>query len=172
VTERTSWLIKRAEPEDAGAALAILREVAQWLIDIDRPLWRVESFQLDDLRRAALARELVLGLEPSGPVASMLLQTRDDIYWPNDPPGEALYIHKVAVRRSAAGQQWSSRLIAFADQQARDAGARFLRLDTAARIELLSLYQRHGFYVVDGDTHRVDDIVVYRLERSVGTGAR
>jgi GNAT superfamily N-acetyltransferase len=171
VTERTSWLIKRATPEDAGAALAILREVSQWLVDIDRPLWRVESFRIDDLLRAAHAGELVLGYEASGPVASMLLQKRDEIYWPNDPPGEALYIHKVAVRRSAAGRQWSTRLIAFAVQAARNAGARYLRLDTAARTELLSLYQRHGFYVVDNDPRLVDGLLIYRLELPLGTGA-
>jgi GNAT superfamily N-acetyltransferase len=171
VTKRTSWLVTRAEPEDAGAALEILREVAQWLVDIGRPLWRVESFRLDDLERAARGGELVLGFESSGPVASMLLQTRDDIYWPNDPVGEALYIHKVAVRRCAAGQQWSTRLLAFAMEQARDAGARFLRLDTAGRVELLSLYQSQGFYVVDEHPRLVDGIPIYRLELPLGVRA-
>jgi GNAT superfamily N-acetyltransferase len=171
VTTPTSWSIQRAAPDEADAALAILREVAQWLVDTGRPLWPVESFRLDDVRRAALAGELVLGYTEGRPVASMLLQMRDAFYWPNDPPGEALYIHKVAVRRAAAGQHWPSRLIAWARTQAKARGARFLRLDTADRAALLSLYQRHGFYVVDDEPRPVGDLLVYRLERPVGTHA-
>lgn len=163
----TSWFIKRAAPEEAGDALAILREVAQWLVDIGRPLWPVESFQLDAVRRAALAGELILGFAESRPVASMLLQTRDELYWPNDPPGDALYIHKVAVRRCAAGQQWSTRLIAWAREQAQNTGARFLRLDTADRHQLLTLYRRHGFYLVDEQPRCVDGLMIHRLECAV-----
>lgn len=167
----TSWFIKRATPEEAGEALSILREVAQWLVDIGRPLWPVESFQLDAVRRAALAGELILGFAESRPVASMQLQARDERFWPDDPPGEALYMHKVAVRRCAAAQQWSTRLIAWAREEAQNAGARFLRLDTADRHELLALYQRHGFYVVDERPRCVDDLMIYRLELPIGTSA-
>ncbi|HTV91518.1 MAG TPA: GNAT family N-acetyltransferase [Verrucomicrobiae bacterium] len=166
-----SWFIKRAAPQEAGEALAILREVAQWLVDSGRPLWPVESFHLDAVRRAALAGELILGFADAQPVASMLLQTRDDVYWPNDPPGEALYLHKIAVRRCAAGQQWSTRLIAWARERAHDAGAQFLRLDTADRVELLALYRRHGFDVVDDAPRRVGDLLVYRLEHPIGRRA-
>ncbi len=165
----TSWFIKRATPQEAGEALAILREAAQWLVDIGRPLWPVESFHLDAVRRAALAGELILGFAESYPVASMLLQARDELHWPNDPTGEALYLHKLAVRRSAAGQQWSTRLIAWARERAQRAGARFLRLDTADRYELLSLYQRQGFYVIDERPRRVDGLMIYRLELPIGT---
>ena len=167
----TSWSIKRATPEEAAQALAILREAAQWLVDTGRPLWPVESFDLDAVRDAALAGELVLGFAGAQAVASMRLQTRDDVYWPADPPGEALYLHKVAVRRCAAGRQWPTRLIAWAHEQARAAGARYLRLDTADRNELLSLYQRHGFYLVDERPRCVDGLMIHRLELPIGTRA-
>lgn len=167
----TSWFIRRAALEEAGEALAILREVAQWLIDTGRPLWPVESLQLDAVRRAALAGELVLGFTESQPVATMTLQARDESYWPNDPQGEALYVHKVAVRRCAAGQNWCSRLIEWARDRARNAGARFLRLDTAGRPELLSLYQRLGFNVVDEKPRIVAGLMIYRLELTIGDRA-
>ena len=41
----------------------------QWLVDTGRPLWDVESFQLEALRSAARAAEFVLGFEESRPVA-------------------------------------------------------------------------------------------------------
>jgi ribosomal protein S18 acetylase RimI-like enzyme len=164
----TPWLIRWAAAEESGEALAILREAAQWLIDTGRPLWQVESLQLEAVRRAARGGELVLGFAESQPVATMMLQARDDFHWPNDPPGEALYVHKVAVRRCAAGQHWSSRLTVWARDRARISGARFLRLDTACRPELLSLYQRLGFYVVDERPRLVDGLAIHRLEQPIG----
>ncbi len=166
-----SWLIRRAALEETGDALAILREVAQWLIDAGRPLWPVESLQLEAVHRAALAGELVLGFEESRPVATMTLQARDDFYWPKDPRGEALYVHKVAVRRCAAGQNWSGRLIAWARDHARNTGTRFLRLDTAGRPALLSLYQRLGFYLVDEKPRNVGGLMIYRLELPIADRA-
>jgi ribosomal protein S18 acetylase RimI-like enzyme len=163
-SSQASWIVRKATFNEAESALAMLREVAQWLVDSGRPLWEVESFQLDPLRKAALAGELVLGFAESRPVASMLLQYRDELYWPSDPPGEALYVHKLVVRRSAAGQHWPDRLIAWARGQGRSAGARFLRLDTADRLQLLSLYQRLGFCIVDERPRLVNGLKMYRLE--------
>lgn len=156
------WSIEKAEPDEAGDALAILLEVSQWLVDTGRPLWPIESFRLEDFRRAALLGELVLGYQKALPVASMLLQTRDDMYWPDDPAGEALYVHKVAVRRSSAGQNWLARLLGWAEMQARRSGARYLRLDTERL--LVPLYVRYGFRVVDDLPRLVDKLQIYRLE--------
>jgi ribosomal protein S18 acetylase RimI-like enzyme len=161
------WSIRRATIGEAEAALAISREVAKWLVDTGRRLWDVESFQLDFFRNAARAGELVLGFAGAYPVASMLLQNRDDLYWPADPRGEALYVHKLVVRRTAAGQRWPDRLIAWAQVEARNAGVRFLRLDTADREVLLTLYRRLGFRVVDEQPRVVNGLMMYRLEKPV-----
>jgi GNAT superfamily N-acetyltransferase len=161
------WWIERGSEAQAPSALEILRDAAQWLVELGRPLWRVESFRLEVLEAAARAGELVIGSEAGGAASCMLLQTRDDFYWPDDPPGEALYLHKLAVRRSSAGRNWSGRLIQWAGTQAYAAGAQYLRLDTADRPELLSLYQRNGFYVVDQQPRSVEGVLVYRLQSSV-----
>lgn len=163
--EPASWSIAQAKPEEAAHAVAILREVSQWLFDIGRPLWPVESFDLETFRRAAVFRELVLGYQQSTPVAAMLLQVRDDFYWPEDAAGDALYVHKVAVRRSAAGRNWSYRLLDWAKAQARKSGARYLRLDTERA--LVPLYERYGFSVVDDEPRITGDLWIYRLELSV-----
>ena len=159
-----SWHIVQAGPDGAADALSILREVSQWLIDGGRPLWRVESFDLNTFRRAALEGELALGYEGRTAVASMLVQTRDALHWPNDPLGEALYVHKIAVRRSAAGRNWSRRLLAWAQTKARVARHAISAFDTADRQELLSLYRRCGFYIVDDRPRILDHLRVYRLE--------
>jgi len=167
-----SWSIRRAAVEESSDAVAILREAAQWLVDIGRPLWPVDGFDVEAFRCAALARELVLGFEQSNAVACLLLQARDAIYWPNDALGEALYVHKMAVRRAAAGQQWSRRLIAWASAQAREAGARFLRLDTADRGELISLYERYGFHLIDAAPQPFGSQMIVRLQLHIPVDER
>lgn len=157
-------VIRRASVEEAADAVSILREVTQWLVDTGRPLWPLNSLDVAAFRRAASKGELVLGYEDSQAVACMLLQPRDDIHWPNDTPGEALYVHKLAVRRAAAGQGWSRRLIEWASAQAREAGARVLRLDTSDRHELVPLYERYGFRVIDAVPRRFGPLTIVRLK--------
>jgi len=169
---KTPWYIAHADPSEAGAAVEILREVSQWLHDLGKPLWPLDAFDVDAYREAAAAKQLILGYDISGPVAAMLLQQNDDVYWPQAKPGEALYVHKVAVRRAAAGQRWSARLIAWARTEARLHGAQFLRLDTANRRALLSLYQNLGFRIVDAEPQAVGNLSVYRLELRVAARMR
>lgn len=158
-----AWRVGRALPEEAAVAVEILREASRWVASISRPLWHADSFVVGDFERAAAMQELVLGYEPD-PVACMLLQKRDEVYWPDDADGEALYLHKIAVRRAAAGQGWLGRLIGWAASEARSAGARFLRLDTADREKLVSLYQSHGFRAVDPHPRRYGALLIVRLE--------
>lgn len=159
----SAWRIAKAMPEEAPVAVEILREVSRWLAATGQPLWPAESFVVGDFERAAACDELILGYEAE-PVACMLLQKRDEVYWPDDADGEALYLHKIAVRRCASGQGWLGRLIGWAACEAEKAGARYLRLDTADREKLVSLYRSYGFWVVDTHPRRCGALTIVRLE--------
>lgn len=141
-----------------------MRETVLWLSEIGRPMWPADTFDVAMYERAAFAGELVLGYEHFSPVACMLMQTRDEVYWPNDPAGEALYLHKVAVRRTSAGKGWLRRLVYWAREEAKCAGAEFLRIDTLQRVELLSLYGRLGFQIVDEYARHSCGEMIVRLE--------
>ena len=143
------YRIGRAPAREAAVAVDILREAALWSLCAGRPVWPPDSFDVVTFQIAANAGELVLGYERGEPVACMLLQTRDETYWPNDAAGEALYVHKVAVRRRAAGKGWVERFVHWARDDAERLGARYLRLDTLDRPKLLSLYADLGFRFVD-----------------------
>jgi GNAT superfamily N-acetyltransferase len=159
--------ILRASAEDAATAVGILQEVSSWLERRGRSLWDPAAFLVADFERAASAEELVLGYEGAKAVACMLLQRSDSLHWPNDRAGEALYVHKLAVRRCAAGRNWSAHLIEWAKVQARSNRASFLRLDTDPRPELVSLYERHGFTLIDEKPRSVGTFLVVRLEMRV-----
>jgi len=149
----------------AAEAVGILREAAQWLIDRGLGHWSVDEFKRADFAAHAQAGELVIGFEDEFAAAVMLLQSSDPLYWPTEPPGAALYIHKLAVRRASAGRRWSHRMIEWAASQARTRGIAHLRLDTIPKSVLQSLYEQEGFVSVDRYPIRVGPTVVVRMER-------
>ncbi len=140
--------VRRATVAESGRSLAILLEATAWAAARGTPTWTAAEFDAIDFGAAAVAREVILGYEGSEPAATMLLQTVDRAYWPEDAPGSALYLHKVAVRRAYAGRDWLSRLVRFAADDARAQGIPMLRLDTILRPHLQSMYERQGFTVI------------------------
>ena len=134
--------------------------MAQWLEARGEKLWDADEISEADVRNRAEQHELVLGLENGTPVACLYLQAEDAPYWPEAQPGEALYVHRLAVCRAQSGQGWSRLLLDWSADEARRRGRTFLRLDTEPRPKLMALYERAGFVRVDktpfgAGTHRV-----------------
>ena len=94
--------IRFASADQAGAAVAIWREVAAWMIARGEPLWTVEEFTVAGALQDVRAGRLVLGFEAGEPVAAFTAQDEDPLFWPDAQPGAAIYLHKLAVRRGAA----------------------------------------------------------------------
>jgi GNAT superfamily N-acetyltransferase len=138
--------IRVAAPFEAKLVSEILTEAAAWLDGRGIPLWSPEQ-----VSPAAVSPEVQAGLyflAWVGPVAvgSMRLTTSDPAFWPEAAPGEALYLHRLAVRRAAAGGRVSSQLLRWASGHARASGARYLRLDCETfRHSLRGMYERFGF---------------------------
>lgn len=76
----------------------------------------------------------------------MRLQVHDPLFWPEDRRGEALYLHRLAVRRRYAGGAVSKALLGSAVNEAKTSGRKYVRLDTVAdRPKLRAVYERFGF---------------------------
>ena len=158
------WEVRPVGQMEAPVALAILQEAAIWSATIGAPVWSPDEFTLADQLRVAAAGELIGGFDEMGMAACMRLQATDRLFWPDDPEGEALYVHKIAVARRAVGRDWLSRLIHHAIEQARERGAFALRLDTLPRPRMLELYTDRGFEAVDAEPRRFGDRFMIRLE--------
>jgi len=163
-----SWQVRRVYGDDALAAIDILREASSWTSTFGHPIWPPESFSDEEQRAIALAGEQIGGFEESRMVACMRLHERDGLYWPDDPPGEALYLHKLAVRRASSGRGWSARMIAWAVAECRRRRARVLRLDTLANDKLPRHYETLGFELVDRTQQTVGAIPIVRMQLWVG----
>lgn len=127
-----------------SVAAEIMREAARWTAQRGEPLWELESLSDANLAKRCQPHEIFVGELAGEPVVAALIQDRDPDVWPDD--GQALIIHKLAVRRAHAGLGYPSRLLAFAEQHARSRGMKWLRLDTdATRPKLHQFYERAGF---------------------------
>lgn len=165
--EGEPFSVRLAEKSDGAMALAILREAALWSAALGPPVWKPEDFSLEEQVGAAAAGDLVGGFDAQGLAACMRLQLRDEVFWPDDPFGEALYVHKVAVARRAAGRGWLSRLLDHAEEWARLQGAIALRLDTLPHARMVRLYTDIGFEAVDAEPRRFGERFMIRFERRV-----
>ena len=138
--------VVRAGPGDALAASSIMREAADWLVERGETLWFPEELSPEKLKSSIDAAELYLVKVKGVAVGTVILQLSDRIYWPDMPEGDAAYIHKITLRRSAAGQDIGRQVIAWAMDMTRQAGMKYLRLDTeAARKRLCAFYESAGF---------------------------
>lgn len=163
-------IVRRVTVTEALDALAITREAAAWASERGIDVWSAHELRPEVFEEAARKAELVIGYADTTPAATMLLQTADPVYWPEDPPASALYLHKVAVRRAFAGQSWLARLIDFAVRDATSKRIPVLRLDTMLRPKLQSIYEHHGFRVLSEAPLLVAGRQMIRMERILGAG--
>jgi ribosomal protein S18 acetylase RimI-like enzyme len=158
------------------AVVDVLEDAARWLASIDRTAWPVGSFAALDSRErrqvvdALEFGELYLATIGGEPAATVSLFEQDERFWPG-APRDALYVHKLAVRRRFAGIGLGAAVLGWVEGRARARGKPYLRLDTDPdNPEILAYYRRHGYRrmgdAVDGDLH------VALLERRLDPGRR
>ena len=105
----------------------------------------------DELQAARIAADVEAGLfhvaECAGEAAGVVkFQLEELLFWPDAPPTESAFVHRLAVRRRFAGRGISSALLTWAVQEARSQGRQYLRLDCeASRAKLRAVYERFGF---------------------------
>ena len=138
--------IEQARPTEAATVAAVLNEAAQWIAAEGRPLWSAADVALERIQRDTDAGSYFIARSNGDVAGVMRLDLEDPHFWPETEAGTSLYVHKLAVRRAAAGQGVPLQLLAFARERARGIGRPFLRLDCVAdRAPLRSLYERFGF---------------------------
>jgi GNAT superfamily N-acetyltransferase len=142
-----SFVIRQATVEDTTALVATLNEAGEWVHQLDGSIMWVEG-ELDEHRvRDEAAEGMFVVAEADGAVVGALrFQVEDQLFWPDVDGGASAFVHRLAVRRSHAGQGISVALLQWAADRARALGKEFLRLDCDAdRTRLRELYERFGF---------------------------
>ncbi|MCW1913889.1 GNAT family N-acetyltransferase [Luteolibacter sp. GHJ8] len=167
VSDNPGFQIRQAAPGETGVVSGILQEAARWLVESGTPMWKDGELAPDRIAADVEAGLFYLAWAGSKAAGVFKMQPEDPLFWPDLPEGEALYLHRIAVRREFAGQGVMSSMIAFSRDATRQAGRRYLRLDCeAARPRLRAAYERLGF-----QTHserQVGPYFVARYQQAIG----
>jgi hypothetical protein len=93
------------------------------------------------------------------------LSRSDPEFWPQEAPGEAAYLHRLAVRRAFAGGRLTPAIVAWCAATTAGWGCRALKLDCHPHIA--GIYLRLGFTRLDQWTTHPSDRTPYLVDRFV-----
>jgi hypothetical protein len=140
-----------AAPEDIPGAIAVLLEITEFRKSLGQDRWNKDWFTPKALQSWIDNRSLVVARLDGLVVGTMLVEDEDKTFWPDDPPGEALYVHRLARARTApAAKGAAAHFLAFAEQEARGRGRGFVRLDCALDETLAAIYQGAAYRRLPG----------------------
>lgn len=142
--------MRPARPDELDVVEGLLVEVSQWLASRGIDQWQYPPHR-DRIVRALARGEVFLAIVDGKAVGTLQLDDyADPEFWtPDDQPEKALYIHRMAVSRSAAGQDIGTRMLHWAARHAAQSGKPLLRLDAwKSNPGLHRYYESQGFYLV------------------------
>ena len=162
-----SKMIKQATIEDRTAIEAILGDAVRWMKirGLDN-LWNEQNTKWEVLSKSYQIEDFYIAFEEGQPVGCMALTDVDQTYWPEVKKGEALYLHKLAVKGEARGKGISIALMNYAKEKAITENIQTIRLDcNANREKLRKLYEAQGFkWVRNVKNSSGYELALYSLE--------
>jgi len=167
--------IRRARTGEIDEVLAVLDEAAAWLARRGIEQWP-SRFEHQWVRGGLGSKETWLALDGDRAVGTVQLAAADPIW--DDRPGPAGYVHRLAVRREAAGL--GRVLVEWASAESSRHGGAFLRLDCVAHNPGLRRYYENLGFAHAGDVEvggppgdrasGVPTVLVARYERPITGG--
>lgn len=136
-----------AQPNDLAKLLAFREEAAAWLSRLGTDQWQ-RPYPADKLLATIEAGEVFMVRDGDVTAATITLTPKaEEGLWTADELREpSLFINKLTVARSHAGQDLGGRLLDWAGDRGHRAGAEWLRLDAwTTNAGLQAYYVRHGF---------------------------
>ncbi|MFD5903151.1 GNAT family N-acetyltransferase [Streptomyces microflavus] len=165
-------LVRAGRPDELDVVEALLREASAWLASRNIDQWQYPPHR-DRITEALERGVCFLALEEGRPVATIQVDDfADPEFWTQeDQPDTALYVHRMAVTRTASGAGIGNLLLDWASERAAAESKRWLRLDAwKDNPGLHRFYEDAGFTLV-----RIVDLSHRRsgalFQRSTGWGA-
>lgn len=162
--------VRPARPEENGLVLALLNDAAAWLIERGIEQWQPGQWRSERIAASISREETYLMWSDRAAVATVSLEWRDERMWP-DAPGDAGYVHRLAVARAEHGKEIGGMLLTWAEWQIANRQRRFVRLDCACDNPALRRYYEHAGYRHRGDRTvrgRGGEFCGSRYEKEVG----
>ena len=138
--------IKRAQGGDIPAIEGIYRDTVAWLCEMGQSLWAASDLTWDALSKLYRLDDFYIAYLNGAPAGSMVLVDFDPFFWPEAAKGQSLFLHKLAIKKSARKTGVADAMMDFFKQEALSRGIKTVELEThAARPRLRAFYERHGF---------------------------
>ena len=136
--------VRPATAADVPVVAAILDEATAYVKTKGRDQWRV-PFPQGELRERVERGELYVVDVGGETAATFTLLHEDPFFWGARPP-DAVYLHKLAVRRQFAGRRLGELVVAWVADEAARRGRQFVRLDCQRDLPgIREYYERLGF---------------------------
>lgn len=140
--------MRPAKSAELATVETLLTEASQWLAQRAIDQWQFPPHR-DRITHAIEHGECFLAESDGAVIATITVDDHPDPeFWtPDDQPDDALYVHRMAVTRAAAGEGMGAIMLDWAAKRAADAGKGWLRLDAWRTNEGL-----HRYYLAQGFT--------------------
>lgn len=142
--------IRPARLEELGSVETLLIGASQWLASRGIDQWQYPPHR-DRVVQAINRGVCFLAFRDGMPIGTIQVDDyADPEFWTDeDQPETALYVHRMAVSRSASGQNLGGAMLDWAARRAADAGKSLLRLDAwKTNSGLQRYYLAQGFEYV------------------------
>jgi GNAT superfamily N-acetyltransferase len=144
--------VRLATLEDLPVVAKMLDEATVFVRTKGRDQWPVPSPQAK-LRASVADRSLYVVEVHGEPAATFTLLLDDPKFWGERPP-DAVYLHKLAVRRGFAGRGLGARIVDWVVDEAARLGRSFVRLDCQRDLPGIRRYYEELGFELRGELER------------------
>ena len=148
-------------------AISVMKEVAEWGRNEGFRVWLDEWLTPEELlTEEAKSDNFYIGKVNGKTACAFILQHSDVTYWGNRPLNEAVYLHKLCVKREYAHRGMTKAVVEAIRNECRNKGIKYIRLDTGLDEKVVrKIYLRAGFKIVDIiDYKNGNSMALYELE--------
>lgn len=148
-------------------AISVMKEVAAWGRNKGFRIWQDEWLTEKELITIDAQPENFYTGKINGTTAlAFILQWNDTEHWADAKKKEAVYLHKLCVRREFAGRNMAKIAVEAIKKLCKENGIKYIRLDTALDEKVIrKIYLNIGFKIIDIiDYPNGRSLALYELE--------
>ncbi len=125
--------------------------------------WYLHEVTWEEFAKLYTIDQYFVGKVDGVVACGMFLVDVDELYWPQEKAGNALYLHKICVHPDYSKKGYSDALIQFFKQYTFEMGYPVAKLDVREhKIKLRAMYERNGFkYLRSGKFVEEFDTALY-----------
>ena len=152
---------------EVDEAISTMKEVADWGRSKGFRVWLDEWLTPEELiTEEAQPENFYIGKVNGITACAFILQTSDTEYWGKRAINEAVYLHKLCIRREFAHKEMTKSVVEAIRKECQSKGIKYIRLDTGLDEKVVrKIYLRAGFKIVDIiDYDNGKSLALYEME--------